>query len=708
MTVARPSGSLPSASPVRVLFAVGMLGVMGFFGLTGCQATERAASSDAQDTTATPVVLARYGDRAITQDEFEWRYARSVGGWNEAADDSMAAYRDFLDRYLDFRLKVRAARAARMDRDSTLQAEIRRYRQQMARPQLVEDRVLDPILRTLYERQQTEVDVSHILLRLPEGAPPSDTLRAYRRLQAIRDSLQRGAASFAAMARRHSDGPSAEQGGRLGYLTAGRTVQAFEDAMYATPTDSLSSIVRTRFGYHLLTVHDRRPARQPVKVAHIMIQPDSTQDAAAARQLATRLRDSLAQGADFGELARQYSDDAQSARRGGTLGGFIASTDQRLPGAFKEAAFRLDSLGAVSDVVETRFGYHLIKLTDRKNRPTFAEARSDLVEQARQLPRFEAAKTDLARRLRQRFRAQLDTTRLLRTLGVPADTSGRALIDAALPDTAQAAPVAAVGDSSYTMGALQQFARQTDQGAQESLLDLADRFLNDAALDYGAATLEERDTGFRRLMTEYREGLLLFAYMQDSVWTAAAQDTAGLRAHFQAHRDQYRFPPRVRTLAARASADSLLRPLVAALEQGAAPARVQALVDTLATVRLDTVMVTDSTTAPYGRVRDLADGAYAGPLSHENRSLLLVRDERLAARRKTFAEARSAVVQDYQTVLERRITERLRQRYDAELYPERLSSVFGGDGRPDGLPDAPAPAATPGGAAQGPASSSSN
>src|SRR5690606_609463 len=121
-----------------------------------------------------------------------------------------------------------------------IRQEVDDYREQLAKPYLLERTVLEDIVRDLYEKQQEEIRASHILLRVDENAAPEDTLRAYERLHAIRDSLLAGA-DFEAMAVRHSEDPSVEQNrGDLNYFSGGRMIQAFEEQAYATPVGEVS------------------------------------------------------------------------------------------------------------------------------------------------------------------------------------------------------------------------------------------------------------------------------------------------------------------------------------------------------------------------------------------------------------------------------------------------------------------------------------
>ena len=649
------------------------------------------ASTSAPGQTAT--VLARYAGETITLQEFETRYARSVSGRSAAQSDSVAAYEDFLERYVNFKLKVKAARAAGLDTTESFRAEVRDYRLQMAKPRLESEEVLRPMARQLYERRQTEVDVSHILIRVGQNAAPEDTMQAYQELQALVDSLERGA-SFGDLALRHSDDPSASrQGqrgyrGRLGYLTAGQTVSPFENRMYSTPEGERSDIFRTQFGYHVLTVHDRRERPPEVRLSHLFIRPDgqSAPDSAVARRTIDSLRTVLAEGAAFAEVAERYSDDRRSASQGGDLG-FVNPKSEQLPDPFVAALDTVETVGAVTDVIETRFGYHLLKITDRRAYTSFEDAYPDLKEEVSRMPRVQAQTSQLGERLRRENGMTVDTSAILQALDVGAlDSSAKTLratepaasSSAASPRRGASPRIAAMGDSVYTLSAWRQFARTAPRTPRTLGASLS-AFLNERAMQYAAARLEASNPTFAEQMQEYREGVLLFQFMEDSVWTRASQDTARMRQMYEAHPERYQYPERVRVLTFRASADTLLAPYAAAHASGTSRQRLatRAAADSL--VLVDTTRAAPNASPPYRQMQSVQDGTAAGPLARDGEWLFLIRDARLPARPKSFSEARSDVLQDTQDALEDDLIRRLRARYHVETYPERLRAAFQSD-----------------------------
>ncbi len=653
------------------------------FALASTSAAE--AHSSPRQTVPDSIVAVVAGN-TLTQSEFMRWYTRS-GAQSTEADETAAmpgesssatvpeSPQDFLRRYVNFRLKVTAAEDADLDTLASIQQELARYREQIARPALMKAEVLDPIIREIYARQAEEIEVSHILIRVDETASPADTLAAYREMERIVDTLDQGA-PFAEVARTQSEDPSAKResgpgaDGRLGAMTSGQLVEPFEDVMYATAPGERSEIFRTQYGYHVLNVHDRRPRPNPIRIAHILIRPDAPSDTLAARSTADSIRSLAVNGEGrFDALARTESDDPRSAQRGGELG--VLRPGQNVPPAFRDAAFEIDDVGDVSDVVRTQFGYHILKLLERQNRPSLETAYASIEERVQQMPRMKRRMAAVANEILARENVSVDTTAIL---AAAYPKAGRSALDSlARPlarltqDTNTDAVIATFGDLQQTREDLAAFLQSDQEARQLPIRDALTRFVNDAALNLAANDLERTDPSFRRKMKEYRDGLLLFEYMQRKVWTPAAQDSAALRSLFENRRDAYRFPERIRTIRLLAPSDSLLAPYN---DLSAADVMDRAASDSVVTI--DTLFVTKDSPSPQNRIVQADNGASVGPVASGGQRALFVRVQAEAPRRMTFEEARSRVIRDYQDRYEQQILKDVRSRYHVETYPSNL------------------------------------
>ncbi len=632
-----------------------------------------------------PSVVAVIDGSPIYLAEFERRYAKSVGGEDRAEADSLAAYQDFLERYVDFRLKVKAGIDAGLPSDPSLQQEIDQYRRSYARPYLLEQEVIGPIIREIHQRQQEMVKARHILFMVPDGASPADTLEIYNRLAAVVDSIEAGA-DFGDMAVAHSEDPSAQRPeglpgarGELGYFTAGQMVEPFESYAFETEVGQMSPIFRTQFGYHVLQVQDRIPTPNPIRVAHIMIEASQVQGTKEdARILADSLVQQLRQGEDFARLVAEYSHDINSAQRDGELGVLEYGTPV-IP-AFKDAAFELVNEGDVSDPVETEYGYHIIKLLERQDLPTYEELYDQLRQRVARTPRAQAAEEALVQEIRAEAGVQVDTTALLTAAGdVELSELVRLIRADSLAADAMSTEVADIGGRTITFAEVADEVQSGRAGSVSELEDLllagVNRVLNDRALDIGSEELEAHDREFAELMQEFHEGLILFRFMEDSVWTAAARDTLALKAIYDANPGSYRYPDRTRIISVSTPRDSTIKAFIADFDSlGLAEA-----IELSEGVRFDTTYVAGPTDSYFDSALDIAQGSRTDASRQSGRHTVLINDGSEPARTKTFEEARPEILTVYQERLERDILADLRRRYRVSTYPDRLNAAFSSD-----------------------------
>ena len=536
--------------------------------------------------------------------------------------------------------------------------------------------MLDGIVRDLYDKQAEEVEAAHVLFLLSPAE--TDTAAVYARAVSLRDSIAAGQIAFADAAARYSQDPSAQRpagepgaGGSLGYLTGGQTVLPFEDVVYATPVGGLAGPVRTRFGVHLISVTGRRPARGEVGARHILIATSETVTPDSARAVIESLRARVLAGEDFAELAREYSDDPGSGARGGDLGTFGRG---RMVPPFEAAAFDLEAVGDVSGPVETQFGVHLIQLTSRPPRPAFDEAVPALRQQALRLPRTALKRQAIGRRTFDEVGGSYDQA-LVRE-AVTQYGTGRVreevLGQGFGPYTDRV--FATLADSSYTFGDLYPVLQRLRYGPHPAgeMVEAARAFVDEKAVELTLARLEQTDPEFARVFRSYADGVLLFRVAEDSVWTPAREDVAGLRATYDADPGAYRWPQRRRVLALGAPTDSLL--LAASADLAAGRTAAQALA-ARPDVRADTLYVSDSTGTALDRTLDLDVGERTGVVTERGRRTVYLLDGIEPPRPKTFDEARAEVISVYQDRVEDAWEARLRARYDAQVFPDRLPTA---------------------------------
>ena len=454
---------------------------------------------------------------------------------------------EYLDLFINFKLKVAEAETLGLDTSKSFISELAGYRKQLAKPYLVDKNVDEKLLQEAYDHLLHEVKASHILIRMENDALAKDTLKLYNELIEIRKKALNGE-SFEALARKHSEDPSAKtNGGNLGYFTGFNMVYPFEVAAFNTPVGEISKPVRTRFGYHLIKVEDKRKARGKVRCAHIMVAvPKTGGNINTYQSKADSIHQLIRAGADFAELAKNLSDDHGSAQKGGELPLF--GTGRMIP-EFENAAFGLQNPGDISKVVKTSYGFHIIKLLEKKGIEPFEDMKQELQNRIAKDARASQSRKALIAQLKKEYGFTEDKNIVE---NVPALVTDSILVGTWDGVSAQGhnAPMFTLAGKAYTeadfTAHLLKNTIKTKSGTVEGIVGkMYDDWKNQSIIDYEESQLEKKYPDFKYLMTEYHDGILLFELSDQMVWTKAVKDTTGLEDFYQKNKDNYMWEQRV-------------------------------------------------------------------------------------------------------------------------------------------------------------------
>ena len=495
-------------------------------------------------------VLDIAGER-VSLDDFQHVYGKN----NRDSVYSVEALDDYMELFINFKLKVREAEAMGMDTAEAFITELAGYRSQLARPYLVDGDLLDAMVEEAYQRKGMEVRASHILVSVDDNATPADTLAAWNRIQGIRARVTSGE-DFEAVARSKngSDDPSAaSNGGDLGWFTAFQMVYPFECAAFNTPEGEVSTVVRTRFGYHILNVVGKRKARGEVQVAHIMVRmpSDAPQDQVAnAEGRIQEVKRLLLSGESFESLALKYSEDPSTANKGGLLPWFGTG---KMVESFEDAAFGLEEPGDLAGPVRTDYGFHLLKLMDKKTLPTFEESRRELSKKVRRDSRAEITKTSFVRALKGEYGATVSNRRreALKAAAIKVDSlfyPGHPLEGVRKSELGRT--LFSVAGSPRTVEDFLTWAnagkiRNVDRPQAAMVLEEIDNYVAQELLAYEDTQLEAKHNDFRLLMEEYHDGILLFELTDQKVWSRAVKDTTGLMEFHGQNRNEFMWEERL-------------------------------------------------------------------------------------------------------------------------------------------------------------------
>ncbi len=491
-------------------------------------------------------IIMTIGDRKITAAEFKWIYNKNNTG--EGILDKKTVD-EYLELFVNFKLKVIEAENLGLDTMPSFIKELNGYRNQLVKPYLTDNETTEELIREAYERMETEVSASHILVRLPSNPTPDDTLQAYNRALRIIDRIKLGE-SFEAIARGASDDPSAKtNGGNLGYITAFRMIYPFESIVYNTDVGEITMPFRTSFGYHIIKVNDRRPSRGEVKVAHIMIatpRGSEEETLVKSKEEIDMIYERLKQGEAFDSLALTYSDDQGSARNGGELPWFGTG---RMVREFEEAAFNLQNPGEISRPVQTSYGWHIIKLIEKKPLGSFEELKPEIKQMIARDNRSLIGRDAFVEKLKNEYNFKLSGQALTEFYDA---LNPEFLSNFANPGRAATLnrTLFSFADVTYSQSDFMNYikmypgkVRTTD--VREYIDEMFTQYSNQELVSYEEAHLEEKYPEFKYLMQEYHDGILLFELTDKMVWSKAIKDSAGLQKFYEDHKNNYLWEDRV-------------------------------------------------------------------------------------------------------------------------------------------------------------------
>ncbi len=248
------------------------------------------------------------------------------------------------------------------------QLTMNRIRQQMVDSRVeVTEQEVDHLLATAasFNDQNREYHLGHILVSVPEAASPEDVKKGKARAEDILERLRDGA-DFESTAIAESDGQQALEGGDLGWRKTGQLPSFFSDVVDELKTGQISNPIRSPSGFHIIKILDIRGDQvhliKQTKARHILLRPDTLVSEEDVQIRIRQLHERIVQGEDFGTLARAHSQDPGSGSDGGELGWV---TPGKMVPEFEKAMDELQ-VGEVSQPIKSRFGYHLIQVTDRR------------------------------------------------------------------------------------------------------------------------------------------------------------------------------------------------------------------------------------------------------------------------------------------------------------------------------------------------------
>lgn len=628
------------------------------------------SNSNAQ-TSKFPIFI--YGSDTVFNDEFSRVFNKNR---KENYTPNKGEIEDYLNLYTKFKLKVKDAYDRQMDTMPQFVQELVGYRRTLASPYLRDKEVTDQLVQEAYERSLTEVNASHILINCAVNASSMDTLKAFHKIMELRKRIQNGE-SFEAVAKQFSEDPSAvTNGGNLGYFSAFQMIYPFENAAYSTKVGEISMPIKTRFGYHILMVHDKRKAQGEMQASHIMFRFGNAGEADSVKPRIDAIYKNLANGGNWDELCREFSEDLATKNNGGIISNF-SQTTANIPAEFRQEAYAISQDGDFSKPFKTAYGWHIVKRIGITPIASLKEQESTLKRKIERDSRSELSKEAVLLRIKEENNYQyvgglnklskyFDQSLLAGNWKKPTLTDNILLFT--------------IGNKKYFDHNFFDFVVvnmvQSDMSLEERIEDLFGQYTDFANLRYEEDILEEKYDDFLHIMTEYRDGILLFELTDQEVWTKAVKDTVGLENFYKENISNYTWSERIDATIFSIKDEKLVKKISKTAKNPKKDGKLLAEYN-----KSDALMVKiDHKTLEKSDAAWIANipwkkGVYN--IGRENDRYKVVRvNKTLASAPKELNEVLGVVTSDYQNSLEATWLEQLKQKYPITLFEENIARLY--------------------------------
>lgn len=647
-----------------------------------------------------PVAFLINGEE-ITKSEFEYIYHKN----NSSATLEKKSLKEYVDLFVDFKLKVAQAKDLWYDHSASFKKEYEQYEAQLTFPYLQDSVLRDQLLHEAYDRSSYGLNVSHILISVTENS--EDTASAFAKINDLYKQLK-GGASFEELAKENSQCPSAKDGGNIGEVTAFTTVYPFENVAYNTQVGSYSSPFRTKYGYHILKVNSKDLKVKDKRFSHIML--DGVDE--KTEKLAKKICEKLTKGkAKFSDMVAKYSVDEFTNKKNGDLG--YLSENVVMPPVIIDKVKTINSTG-VYEIVHSMRGIHIVTVDEVIVNPPYEEMESELESKMARSDRGENDARAIIERLKIQNNLVVYKENLkpfyeytyVREYGKDNVTEKKDSIRRVLTE-----PLFEYKGNTYSQWEFfpefisleNKYYPEKNVNKEEDSKHFVDIAFEDYISRYiwnqECEKLRENNSDYKNLLQEYKDGLLLFDISSKKVWTKAAKDVSGLSQYFDEHKSDYKWDsPRFKGAVIRCADQSTFDKVQKMLNDynnsipTAANSKKRSAQTKVADLSFDSIAVVLNRTFNSGNDKKVkiskglylkgsnADvDAYAFDKSNQFTSdkefPFVAFSGKMISSPESFTDVKGPLTADYQNFLEKEWVDDLHHKYPVKIYWAVLNSI---------------------------------
>lgn len=630
--------------------------------------------------TASAQTLFTYGKYSVDAKEFLKAYNKNN---SQPVVNRAKAISDYLDLYINSRLKIREAYDKGYDTLAQIKTEVENLRTQISENYMNDPEMTARMQKEAFDRSQKDIRVGHIFISSRNASGVYDTTAARLKKDEVLRRLQKGE-DFLLVAQQLSDDPEAKTTkGELGYITVFTLPYEFENAIYKTAVGKYSSIVLSKIGYHIFKNIDERKAVGKIKAQQILLAiPPGADDATKKRlaNLADSLYKRILAGDNFNHLASAFSNDYVTATTGGTMPDIAVG---QYDPVFEKTLWALPKDGAVSKPFLTSHGWHIIKrisikpvVTDINDKMNLQDLQVKIIADAR----WKSSKDFIYQKVIEKaglkkipyndaaMRAMSDSVLDLR----PMTDLGKTII--------ATTPMFSIGGSIYTATTWVNYAStyryKQDGTGPKPYEQVKEEFLQYSLYNYYRDHLEDFNEDFRNQMIEFKDGNIFFEIMQQEIWNKAQIDSVALKNLYEKNKTSYVWNQCADAVLFFCSDESTAKKLYDEVKKN--PAGWRKL-----TEQYSEKVVADSSRYEWSQIPNLNKmvpkaGLITTPFVNTNdntASFAYIVQSYTQPMQRTFSEGKGMVINDYQAILETKWVELLKKKYPVVIDQKVLSEV---------------------------------
>ncbi len=621
-------------------------------------------------------VLLTINSNPVYSSDFTKVFNKNLDLVVEESQKNVAGY---LDLFIDYKLKITEAYAQELDKNQQYIKEFKKYEDQLAKKYIYDKRVVSKLVEEAYDRSLEEINAEHILVLSNLNDSPNDTLKAYNKIKEAHVKALKGE-NFTSLVIEYSEEPGAKKSkGKLGYFTAFQMVYPFENTAYNTKVGEISQITRTSFGYHIIKINDRRKKKPKINVSHIMIFSNKDKKAEDPEERINELYAMIMQGEPFEKIAKQFSEDKNTGVKGGQLKTF-GPGDLKAP-KFENAAYSIKNEGEIIAPIQSAFGWHIIRLNEKFSIPSFEEQKDDIEKKVKGGARALVVTQAINNKIIKKYGFKEGESYISYFNNFVNDSIlSRKWTYSSIPLTENQI-LFTIGDHDVTYNDYAEYLRDNQKtikkyiNKESLLIDMYVKFKNETLKNYFKERLEVENTEYATIINDYRNGLLVYDVMNKNIWQIAKTDSTGLKDYYEKTKNNYKWKKRLDVDIYSSSDEITTKQVQTLLMRGEESATIKKQINSdgkINVITVSDVFEIDQSELPEDLIPEkgvsdikLNDGFY----------VVVNIKEVIEPTLKEFDEVRGTVISDFQTEIEKKWMQSLRDKYEVKINNKSLKKL---------------------------------